>query len=525
MTISRKKLRLAGLVLVALLLTGSTALAGGRGGAWPSWQGDVSGSRHNASEYRINPATVGGLELKWAFAYPKSGKTARSQPAVVDGNAYFGGTDGKFYATDAKTGTTRWTFDLASVAPAPVVVQDGPAVARGKVYFGDNQGYVYALDQRTGKLVWAKRYEEHPDALHTSSPLYHDGRIYIGTSSRETDHADPSYPCCTFRGHLDSLDAETGALMWRYDTMPATKAIGTWPSGVTKYGPAGGGIWGSPVLDKKTGTLYIGTGQNYSGSGGDFDSLLALDARSGAVHWKQQVTHADTWRVVCGKPDNEGYCPGQKDGTDLDYDFSSSPNVFQVNGRTMVGVGQKSGVYHVFDGKTGEVSWRRQLSETQHAAGTGGIQWGTSYDGEKLYVATYYADPGTLFALNPANGDIEWETPSPANGCSWGGAAASPQVCVRAHASAVTTSRGVVYLGGTDGKMRAYSSRTGAVLWEYDAVRNFAGVNGLTGRGGALSGGGGAVVANGMLYIQAGYYPFYPSEYGTVMLAFGLPRG
>jgi outer membrane protein assembly factor BamB len=51
----------------------------------------------------------------------------------------------------------------------------------------------------------------------------------------------------------------------------------------------------------------------------------------------------------------------------------------------------------------------------------------------------------------------------------------------------VTTSPGVVYEGSTDGKLRAYSARTGAVLWEYDTVRDFAGVNGLTGHGGVLT--------------------------------------
>nr|WP_042181053.1 PQQ-binding-like beta-propeller repeat protein [Kibdelosporangium sp. MJ126-NF4] len=525
MTTSRWKRCLFALAMVALLLTGSTAWSDwGRGGDWPTWQGDKSGSRHNAAEHRITPGNVGKLELKWAFAYPKSGKEPRSQPAVVDGTAYFGGTDGKFYATDARTGSTRWSFDLASVTPAPVFVQDSPTVAQGKVYFGDDRGYVYALNQRTGKLAWAKQYEQHADARHSSSPLYHNGRIYLGSSAGETDHSDPAYPCCTFRGHLDSIDADTGALVWRYYTVPEPKAVGTWPSGATRYEPSGAGIWSSPAIDERTGTLYVGTGQNYSGTGGDFDSLLALDARTGVVRWKQQVTQADTWRVVCRKPDNEGFCPGQKDGTDLDYDLSSAPNLFRVNGRMMVGVGQKSGVYHVFDAKTGQVSWRRQLSESTSPASTGGIQWGTSYDGERLYVATYYGKPGTLFALNPANGDIHWQTPNPSNGCTWGGAAAYPKTCALAHAAAVTTSPGVVYLGSTDGKLRAYSARTGAVLWEYDTIRDFAGVNGLTGHGGALPGAGGAVVANGMVYTHSGYYPFYPSERGAVLLAFGLPR-
>lgn len=112
--------------------------------------------------------------------------------------------------------------------------------------------------------------------------------------------------------------------------------------------------------------------------------------------------------------------------------------------------------------------------------------------------------------------------PNPANGCDWGGAAKHKDICELAHGPAVTTTPGLVWEGSDDGKMRAYSAKDGKVLWEYDTVRDFAGVNGLTGHGSAISASGGAVVSNGMLYVQSGYEPFYPSEHGNVLLAFGL---
>ncbi|GAB3875984.1 hypothetical protein GCM10029964_021650 [Kibdelosporangium lantanae] len=231
------------------------------------------------------------------------------------------------------------------------------------------------------------------------------------------------------------------------------------------------------------------------------------------------MTNADTWRSLCNNgPD--GYCPGLHDNTALDYDIGATPNIVHVNGRTLVGVGQKSGVYHMFDARTGEVRWRRQLGVPLPSGGISGIQWGASYDGDKLYIATYYAEPGTLFAVDPSNGDIAWKTPNPANGCDWGGAAGNN--CDLAHGPAPTSTPGVVWEGSNDGKMRAYSARTGKVLWEYDTVRDFDGVNGRKGHGSAVSAGGGAVVVNGMMYVQSGYSPFYPSDYGNVLLAFGL---
>ncbi|MBY8850351.1 PQQ-like beta-propeller repeat protein, partial [Saccharothrix sp. MB29] len=192
-------------------------------------------------------------------------------------------------------------------------------------------------------------------------------------------------------------------------------------------------------------------------------------------------------------------------------------------GRKMVGIGQKSGVYHVFDAVTGEVVWRRQLSTPQPNLGLTGIQWGTSYDGKALYIATWRANPGALHALDPATGDLLWKTPTPANGCDWGGAAQYRDLCELSMTPAVSSTPGLVFEGSGDGKMRAFSARNGRVLWEYDTMQNVQGVNGLPGRGGSLAGGGGAVIVDGMVYVQSGYWmPQYPNDRGHVMLAFGL---
>ncbi|MBY8851072.1 hypothetical protein K7G98_23030, partial [Saccharothrix sp. MB29] len=64
---------LGGLAAVlTLVLLGSTLTSAGQPKSdWPSWQKDLAGSRHNAAEWKLNPATVGKLKLKWAFAYPR----------------------------------------------------------------------------------------------------------------------------------------------------------------------------------------------------------------------------------------------------------------------------------------------------------------------------------------------------------------------------------------------------------------------------------------------------------------------
>lgn len=491
---------------------------------WAGWNTHLDGSRYAAAEHRITPRNADKLTLKWSFQLPRLANTmAKSQPAVVDGILYVGSTDGTFHALDAKTGAALWTFDTAAVGGAhSAAIWDGPTVAGNRVYFAGQSGYMYALDKLTGTLVWSRRLATHEQSNFTSSPVYYRGKLYIGLSSYESG-TDPNYPCCTFRGQVIAVDAATGNVSWRYYTVPEPRQDGTWPSGVARYAPSGGAVWGTPSIDTRTGVLYVGTGQNYTGNEGDFDSMLALDTDNGAVVWKRKMTDVDTWRLLCRDPSATGYCPSLGEGTALDFDLGAVPNLFTVHGRKLVGIGQKTGVYHVFDAATGEIVWQRELGVATPNGGDGGIQWGASYDGDKLYVATYMAKPGTLFALNPANGDIVWQTPNPANGCAWGGAAAYPQMCVLSHTPAVTTSPGLVYLGSMDGKFRVYSARTGRVLWEYDTVRDFAAVNGA-GRGSAVSGNGGAVVADGMVYVNSGYYPFYPSpgDKGFVLLAFGL---
>jgi polyvinyl alcohol dehydrogenase (cytochrome) len=514
----------AALVLSASLVGSGSAEQSTADGDWATWQKDGVGSRYNAAEHRVNVGNVGNLKLKWAFAYPKTDSTVvRSEPAVVGDTIYFGGSDGKFYARDARTGAAKWEFDLRSVdAQGFGVVWDGPAVSGGKVFFGDARGYFYALDARTGVLRWSTRIDAHPAATVTSSPIVYRGRVYVGVSSGENT-GGRDYPCCTFRGHLDALDMNTGRLAWRYYTVPEPQQVGTWPSGAAKFEPSGVGVWSSPVIDPRSGTLYVGTGQNYTGSAGDFDTLLALDARTGSVRWKNQVTEADTWRSLCNDPEPEGYCPGLGNGSALDYDIGATPNIFRAGNRTLVGVGQKLGVYHAFDARTGEVVWRRQLGVPLPSGGISGIQWGSSFDGRRLYISTYYAGPGTLSAVNPADGTVLWQTPNPADGCTTGGAAQYPDLCDRAHPAAASSSPGLVWEGGVDGKFRAYDSATGRVLWTFDAIQNFAGVNGIEGMGSAFAGtGSGAVIAHGMVYVQAGYVPEYSTQKGHVLLAFGL---
>ncbi len=530
----RLVLALAAVCTVAFADVAAAGTAGGQeaghlGSAdWPMWQRGPDGSRFDVAETAINPATVGGLKLKWAYAYaPVANAAHGSQPAVVDGTLYVGAPDHKFLALDARTGATRWTFDLSSVAGSGTNdVRDGASVVGDKVYFGDSTGRVYALHKETGTLAWSTRISTHPASAMTGSPLVFDGRVYIGESTTEGGlPRDPNYPCCTHRGQVVALDAGTGAVDWRYYTMPPAKKVGTWPSGAAKYSPSGGSVWSTPVVDAATRTLFVGTGNSMTGEVGDTDSLLAIDVDTGTARWKHQTTYPDVFTAACGAAtEPTEYCPG-KGSYALDEDFGASANVIHVGRRTLVTIGQKGGMFYAFDARTGDTVWQTRLETADLDApdpGSDGVEWGSVFDGRYLYAATQRGNPGKLYKLDAATGRIVWRTDHPANGCSTGGAAAYPDQCELAFTPAVSGTPGLIYEGSADGKVRVFSAEDGRVLWTFDAVRDFAGVDGVTGHGTGVSGTGGAVIADGMVYVEAGYYPFYPTDKGGVLLAFGL---
>ena len=70
-----------------------------------------------------------------------------------------------------------------------------------------------------------------------------------------------------------------------------------------------------------------------------------------------------------------------------------------------------------------------------------------------------------------------------------------------------------------DGRLRAYSTQDGTVLWEYDSSRDFDTVNGVGAHGDSMSNSGPAIVG-GMLFVNSGYSHHGGILPGNVLLAF-----
>jgi polyvinyl alcohol dehydrogenase (cytochrome) len=71
-----------------------------------------------------------------------------------------------------------------------------------------------------------------------------------------------------------------------------------------------------------------------------------------------------------------------------------------------------------------------------------------------------------------------------------------------------------------DGHLRAYSTKDGVILWDFDTARSYKTVNLVEARGGSLDGGGPAI-GGGMLFVTSGYV-IWGGMPGNVLLAFSV---
>ncbi len=188
--------------------------------------------------------------VKWKF---HAGGMVIGSPSIAGGLVYVGSTQGGFYAVDAASGTQKWKFDTKTR------VVSTPAIANGTVYFTEYFGNLYALDAATGKMKWKfttegeRRYaakhlhgaqpaaETMPDPFdsYLSSPAVWNGAVYFGSSD----------------GNVYSVNAETGALNWRFKTGEVVHA--------------------SPAI--ADGTVFVGSWDSY---------FYAIDAATGHEKWK-----------------------------------------------------------------------------------------------------------------------------------------------------------------------------------------------------------------------------------------------
>ena len=477
--------------------------------AWNGWGADLANTRYQpASSGGLTAADLPRLKLKWAFGFPNT-RMAYGQPTVVNGKVYSGSNDGTVYALDAETGCIYWRSQAGAMVRSAVIV--GPD---GRVYFGDLESNFYALDGDTGEIIWQKKLDNQAYTRITGTAKLHAGRLYVPiTSQEENAGANKQYSCCTFRGNLVALKASDGSEIWRTYTTPEPKPTWKNEAGVQYYGPSGATIWSSPTLDLKRNLVYVSTGNGYSDPNLDTaDAVIAMDMETGEIRWSRQ-TAPDMFNWNCmGRNAGGGNCP---ENFGQDVDLGGSPVLADVgDGRELLFVGQKTAEVHAMDpDQGGKILWSAKFGQ---GGPGGGIQWGIAFADGLVFAGlgeSVRAEPekgGGMYAFHPLTGEVAWTTPAPVPACL------GQRGCSVAQKAPPSAVPGAVFSGSMAGNLMAYDSKTGKIIWSFDAAKAFETVNGIEAAGGSFNATG-PTIANGMLYVNSG-----SSLPGNVLLAFGL---
>jgi len=318
---------------------------------------------------QIDEANVASLAPAWVYA---TGETRghEATPLVADGVMYTTLPWSIVVALDAATGRELWRFDPAVPKgwgrhACCDVVNRGVALYRGRVYVGTLDGRLVALDAKTGERVFETLTidSSRPYTI-TGAPRAAAGLVFIGNGGAEFG----------VRGYVSAYDAETGALAWRFYTVPGLPdqprehpaldlAAKTWPADATFESGLGGTVWDSLAYDPELGLLYVGVGNSSpydrrvrSPGGGDnlfLASILALRATTGELVWHYQTTPGENW------------------------DYTATQHMILTDlvlgGRTRRVLMQapKNGFFYVLDRKTGEL-----LSAEKYAS----VSWASHVD-------------------------------------------------------------------------------------------------------------------------------------------------
>ena len=470
---------------------------------------------------------VPNLKLKWAFAFPNALRT-RSQPAIAMGAVFVGSQDGTVYAFDLDTGCERWSFQASAEVRTAVVLKDAEDDAGAPTaFFGDILARAYAVNALTGELLWSLKVDDHPSATITGAPALAGEKLLVPVSSLEVvSAAEIDYECCSFQGKVVALATATGEVIWSHSAIPNPPAeVGVTSAGTRVLAPSGAPVWTSPAVDLRRNLAYFGTGENYSSpADGNSDAIIAIDLTTGERAWQRQTTASDAWNVACMMAENPN-CP-EEDGPDVDY--GASMVLVEGEKGSVLAAGQKSGMVFGLDpDREGALLWSTRVGR---GSSQGGVHFGMAAGDGLLYVpindmndtrAGEVLDPALarpgVHAVDPASGELMWRHVQE-NLCG-----ADRPFCDPGVSAALTAIPGVVFAGHLDGHVRAYAATDGQVLWEFDTAAPVDAVNGLTARGGGMSGGGPAV-GDGHLVVNSGY-GLYFHEPGNALLVFAPEEG
>ncbi len=383
--------------LTVLALAGAAAQDGRAPQSWPAYAAD-NAATHYSPLTDITPANVGQLAVAWEWyptdkPLPEFGTQPgnfQNTPLAIDNVLYVSTMYNRVVALDADTGKELWSYDpkayedgqppngtgfvhrgVAAWVPGAGGPRGGPPAQAGRAGAGPSaqpglqaqarillasRWRLIALDAKTGEPITTfgdkgvvdltqglRREVNRKHYTNTSPPIVYKNLVIVGNGvgDRLAYKNDPP-------GDVRAFDVITGKQVWRFNTVPGAGEFGNDTWGNESWKTQGHtNVWAPMSLDEARGLVYlpVSTPSNdfYGGDrpGANLfgDSIVCLDAATGARKWHFQILHHGLW----------------------DYDAPSAPALVSmtVGGRRVDAVVflTKQGFAFVFDRVTGRPIW------------------------------------------------------------------------------------------------------------------------------------------------------------------------
>lgn len=476
--------------------------------SWPAYHGDFSGQRHSALK-QIDTANVKSLGMQWAF---QSGVTTpfKCTPILVDGVLYISVTD-HVWAVDARSGHQLWHYAYPENKGFHIGSR-GVSMYGEWLYFLGPDGHLVCLNAKDGKVRWNVVVADSKKGYWTTmSPMIIRNHVIVGVSG-DFDNLS---------GFLRSVDPETGATQWRWDSTPAA---GT-PNATT-----GGMTWITGTYDPQLNQLYWGTGNPTPvltgsarpGNNENTCSIVSLNPDTGKMNCAFQASPHDThdWDAV-------------EVPVLADADFGGRP-------RKMLLQASRNGYFFVIDRVTGQnllskpfgpVNWSKGVDDkgrpipdpkkepatdgrlvtpneggmTNYRSPSFDPKTGLFLVDTKFGYGIYFAKPGdgtfgwagadydvynhsALQAIDYKTGNIKWSHDLGPNA---------------AQAGVLTTDGGLTFTGDSQGNTLALRTSDGATLWHAGA---------------------GSIMQNSPITYELDGRQYVLTTSGSVMFAWALPE-
>jgi outer membrane protein assembly factor BamB len=123
----------------------------------------------------------------------------RGALTLSGGKIFAGGSDGRAYAFDKRTGGVLWSIPFA------LVFSGQPVVKNSRVYLGSEDGTLLALDEATGRLLWRYRTK---GAIHGPVAV-NDGNVFFGSGDN----------------YVYALSADKGKMKWQKRTGAGVESV------------------------------------------------------------------------------------------------------------------------------------------------------------------------------------------------------------------------------------------------------------------------------------------------------------